>query len=382
MFAHIRACLWLLVLTVLLCSVVYPLSLWVIGQTVFPHQANGSLVDKDGNPTTSDKDAVGSWLIAQEFKGDEYFQSRPSAASYNGAASGATNYGANNYLLRDKVARSLAPLAKYDGGPKDGQLVAPTIVAWFRLPAVLRSAPVQLVAPIIVASFPKEKSGLVADWATAHSGLAQTWVKSDEVAGKFVKDWFAATGKPSRAVALAKWRGENPKIQNPNPEDLAVPFFVTFAEEYPGTWLAINEKKDAKGEGVKNAKGEAVKQVDLIQYADEDSGDIAAVFFDIWRQEHPNVALKDVPADLVTASGSGLDPHITLKGAMYQLDRVAPLWEKPGLNQDEVRAAIKKLLTERASAPLFGLAGVQMVNVLEINIALTKELKLQKKQSK
>jgi len=86
MTAHIRANLWLLTLTVLLCSVLYPLVLLGIGQTIFHDKAQGSLLtDKQGHP-------IGSKLIAQPFTSDEYFQPRPSAASYNAAASGASNW--------------------------------------------------------------------------------------------------------------------------------------------------------------------------------------------------------------------------------------------------------------------------------------------------
>src|SRR5471030_1844512 len=100
---HLRAILWLLGLTLILCSVLYPAVLWSIAQTVFHSQANGSLVmGADGKP-------VGSRLIAQPFTGDEYFQPRPSAVSYNAAASGASNFGANNPKLRGRVAQQLGP---------------------------------------------------------------------------------------------------------------------------------------------------------------------------------------------------------------------------------------------------------------------------------
>src|SRR5262245_52491631 len=107
MLAHLRANLWLLGLSLLLCCVLYPLALWAAGRAVFRHQADGSLL------TGSDGKPVGSRLIAQPFSGDEYFQPRPSAASYNAAASGASNWGASNYLLRDRVARQLGPIVKY-----------------------------------------------------------------------------------------------------------------------------------------------------------------------------------------------------------------------------------------------------------------------------
>jgi K+-transporting ATPase ATPase C chain len=90
MLAHLRANLWLLVLTVLLGSVLYPLVLWAVGQTVLHDQAQGSLL------TDAEGKVIGSRLIAQPFTADEYFQPRPSAVSYNGAASGALNWGANN----------------------------------------------------------------------------------------------------------------------------------------------------------------------------------------------------------------------------------------------------------------------------------------------
>ena len=99
--------------------------------------------------------------------------------------------------------------------------------------------------------------------------------------------------------------------------------------------------------------------------------DIQSTFFDMWRQEHADVALQNVPADMLTTSGSGLDPHITLDNAMYQLDRVAAQWAKD-VNRDpaQVRHEIEGLLRESAAAPFGGLIGPKLVNVLEVNLAL------------
>src|SRR5262245_22242328 len=114
----LRANLWLLAFSVLICCVLYPLVLLGIGQTVFRDKANGSIVlDKNGN-------AIGSPFIAQPFSADEYFHPRPSAASYNGSASGASNYGASNPALRKRVLGSLGPMLKY----RDGRPVGPDIV--------------------------------------------------------------------------------------------------------------------------------------------------------------------------------------------------------------------------------------------------------------
>ena len=91
------------------------------------------------------------------------------------------------------------------------------------------------------------------------------------------------------------------------------------------------------------------------------------------RQEHADAALENVPGDMVTASGSGLDPHITLQNAEYQLDRVAQKWASdkkldPGLARNQ----IEKILRANTFAPMGGLFGEKMVNVLEVNLALNK----------
>src|SRR5262249_52639294 len=123
--------------------------------------------------------------------------------------------------------------------------------------------------------------------------------------------------------------------------------------------------------------------------SDDAGWSVPAVFFDMWRQEHPTLELEPVPADMVMASGSGLDPHITLKNALYQARRrVAGAWADKLLKErklsadaarrkgieEKVHQEIVRLLNERASAPLGGLAGVPLVNVLEVNLALRERV--------
>src|SRR5580658_7297658 len=188
MLSHVRANLGLLLLTVVLCCVIYPGILLLVGQTVFPTQANGSLILDESGKT------IGSRLIAQPFSGDEYFQPRPSAVSYNAAASGASNWGANNYLLRDRVARQLGPIVKYRGGPSAGKLVAPDVEKWFQ------------------EDHAGGKPGIVAQWANAHPTVAQNWVKADPANAAYVALWQEKHG-----TEVAQWIKDNPDTPEPKP---------------------------------------------------------------------------------------------------------------------------------------------------------------------
>ncbi len=92
-----------LVFAVLLCGV-YPLVVWAGAQTLFPSQANGSLVtDKDGT-------VRGSLLLAQSFTTDKYFQPRPSAAGtgYDATSSSGTNFGPTSQKLNDNIKAAVA----------------------------------------------------------------------------------------------------------------------------------------------------------------------------------------------------------------------------------------------------------------------------------
>jgi hypothetical protein len=90
MSRYISKSVLLLTLTVVICGGLYPLSLSVIGQAIFPLQANSSMLNGP------DSKVVGSRQIAQPFTKDEYFQSRPSAASYDASASAASSLAASN----------------------------------------------------------------------------------------------------------------------------------------------------------------------------------------------------------------------------------------------------------------------------------------------
>lgn len=112
MRAHLRPALVLFVLLSLITGLAYPLLVTGLSQLLFPSQAGGSLVLKDGKP-------VGSALIGQAFDAARYFWSRPSATAekpYNAANSGASNLGPLNPALREAVAQRVAALRKADPG--------------------------------------------------------------------------------------------------------------------------------------------------------------------------------------------------------------------------------------------------------------------------
>src|SRR5262245_18210240 len=219
----IRTNVLLLVLTLIICCVAYPLALWAFGQVVFPKQANGSLVTAKG-PDGKER-VVGSSQIAQPFTSDKYFWPRPSAANYNAAAAGGSNWGANNPKLRDRVAQQLGPIIQYKqgsasaGNGPEARTPQQDIEAWFA------------------------KEDRLTGWAGEYSVAATNWAKTD-----FANDKYGLQGEYILAWAKAhpevldEWKQANPsKTDDPKPEDLAPFFFASFAKAHPKKWPGVDE---------------------------------------------------------------------------------------------------------------------------------------------
>jgi len=111
-FSTLRPALVLFLLLTVLTGLLYPLLVTALAQLLFPHQAAGSILTRDGH-------AVGSRLIGQSFSDPRYFWSRPSATTpqpYNGTASTGSNLGPLNPALLDAVKARVAALHAADPG--------------------------------------------------------------------------------------------------------------------------------------------------------------------------------------------------------------------------------------------------------------------------
>jgi potassium-transporting ATPase KdpC subunit len=183
MLREIRPAIVVLIALTLITGLVYPLAMTGIAQVVFPRQAQGSLIERDGK-------VIGSALIGQEFKSDKYFHGRPSAttapdpndssktvpAPYNAANSGGSNLGPSNKALIDRVQADLDTLKKENPSaavPADlvttsASGLDPDIspeAAYFQVPRVAkaRNLPEDVVRQLVSANIEERSLGILGE---------------------------------------------------------------------------------------------------------------------------------------------------------------------------------------------------------------------------
>src|SRR3954471_18014897 len=184
MLREIRPAIVLLLVLTAITGLAYPLAMTAIAGAIFPAQAQGSLIERDGK-------VVGSALIGQEFKDDKYFHGRPSAtvapnpndstktvpAPYNAASSGGSNLGPTSKALADRVTADAARLRAEagSGGPAPADLVTPSgsgldpdispAAALFQVPRVARARglPEERVRELVDASTEGRTLGFIGE---------------------------------------------------------------------------------------------------------------------------------------------------------------------------------------------------------------------------
>jgi K+-transporting ATPase ATPase C chain len=274
MLQHIWASLASMVILLIICSAIYPLIVFAVGQLIFPNQANGSLLKKDGSYTTDASQAVGSALLGQSFSAAQYFHPRPSAAGsgYDATSSSGTNLGPTS----DKLLNGATNAATTQPTTQPESIAYPGVRLFSLRYAI--------------------DNGLSFKLYTQRAD--QTGTKTE---------------------------------------------------------VPLKNYQDAQGNLLE------VQLIDAFPHPYSDSPDrmvlTAADFCD------SSAKPVQIPADAVTASASGLDPHISPANADFQIARVAAARH---IDADKVRELVKQY----TDGPNLGFLGDPGVNVLRLNIAL------------
>ena len=243
---HLRVSIVATIVLAVIVSGIYPAVVWGLSQLLFPWQANGSLIDKDGKPVTKDGQAIGSALLGQNFSDAKYFHPRPSSAGngYDPTSSGGSNLGPTSAKLINGTTK------------KD------------------------------------DKGNEVVDFDGIHDRIVHYCVDNN----------------------------------------------VEFDSSTP-----LKEFQDKQG------------NLDDVKLIKAFKADKPLIF----------TPKREIPADAVTGSGSGLDPHISVENARIQAARVAAA-RKVSVER------VNEMIGKYSEGPDLGFLGEQGVNVLRLNLALDK----------
>ena len=165
MLANLRPALVFVAFFTLLTGIAYPLAMTAVAQAVFPVQAGGSLLERDGV-------TVGSSLIGQAFSRDSYFHGRPSAVGYDASTSSGSNYGPSSAALLDQVRERAAAyggsgvpadLVTASGSGLDPDLSLPGALAQVPRVAAARVMPEAQVRDLVAAHARQRDLGILGE---------------------------------------------------------------------------------------------------------------------------------------------------------------------------------------------------------------------------
>lgn len=299
------------VVMIVMCGLIYPLITTGLAQLLFPHQANGNLIEVNGK-------AVGSEWVGQLFTDPRFMRSRPSAVYYNvysneekengryeGVRSGSANYGSSNPDLEARAAEDFVEFIKANMDADD-------------IPPVLLKVTDTFFDPYIVQDDAlKQIPALVKSTGLSEGELVQ--IIDENSAGKI-------NGTPSSVIFETRYRNG------------------TLSED------------------------QIQKVRDVLAASDGKIMIVSKVNLDIFKRINKiNINIEDMPADLLTASGSGLDPHISPAAARVQ---IPALVKNTGLPAETLLGIVER----NTSGKVLGIFGEDRVNVLKVNIEIAKLL--------
>lgn len=160
------------------------------------------------------------------------------------------------------------------------------------------------------------------------------------------------------AQAFMPWRANGSMIQNSQGVTVGSELIgqkFSDPKYFQGRVSSIDYKAEASG-----SNNYAPSNPDLLKRTEQS--------IEAWKQNNPDVPVSRLPIDLITNSGSGLDPHITPQAALVQVPRISKLTGLPA-------AQLEQLVAAHSEGRDLGLFGEPRVNVLELNLALEPLLK-------
>ena len=307
LFVLIRSAVLISLTMFILCGLIYPLALTGISQVIFPKQANGSIIKADGRE-------VGSELIGQAYTDPRFMRGRPSKVNYNvytkeeaksgkykGVSTGSDNYAASNPDFEARVTGDFVEFIKANMDERN-------------IPHVLLTASDPLLDPYILPQDAKKQIPALME----STGFSQKELE------KIIDDNTTDKINGIETAMIFKVYGWNGKLSEKETRD------------------ALNELKTSKEKII------TVSKVNL------------AILKKINKI---NINIGDIPADLLTASGSGLDPDISPASAKIQVPR---LMKTTGLSEKELNT----IITNNTTGKFLGVFGEKTVNVLKVNLAL------------